>query len=353
VTRLRVACFGAGWVTTNRHVPSMREHGGYDVLALADRRVERARTEAERLGIPRHAEANSVHELAFVDEIDAVTCGTAPFAHHAIVKSALEAGKHVITEKPFTMTVDEGEELLELAREHGRTLAVVHNFQFSRAGQKVRRWMESGRLGAVRSVWALQLSNPRRRLPEWFDRLPFGLFYDESPHLIYMARALAGGELSPRSVTVHPSTIGMTNTPAQIDVQMQQGQIPVMLQMNFEAPVSEWHVTVLGEEGLAVLDIFRDIAVHVPNDEDHLARQVIRSSALATWHHWRGYLRSGYGHVRRSLRYGNEEVFRRFHEAATTGSQPHGIDAADALAVLRLQHWILQEGSASLATAAV
>ena len=340
--RIPVACFGAGWVTTHRHIPAMRRHGGFDVVCLADRREERAREGAERVKVAHHEQAEGVDQLSVRDRVQAVTCGTAPFAHHRVIRSALEAGKHVLTEKPFTMTLEEGEELVSLARERGLVLAVVHNFQFAPSVRRLRGWMESGRIGRVRAVWATQMSNPARRLPTWFDELPGGLFYDESPHLIYMARALAGGELEPVSVTGHASTRGLLNTPAQIDAQMRAGEVPVSIQMNFEAPVSEWHVAVLGDRGLGIVDLFRDIAVFTPNDGDHHAREVIRTSASASWHHWLGYLRSGPGHVLGRLRYGNDEVFRRFHAAVRSGEPPDGIGAADALAVLRVQHWILE-----------
>ncbi len=342
--KVAVACFGAGWVTTHRHIPAMREHGGFDVVCLADRREERARDGAAKAKVAHYEQAEGVDQLSVRDGIDAVTCGTAPFAHHRVIRSALEAGKHVLTEKPFTMTLEEGEELTAYARERGLVLAVVHNFQFAPSVRRLRGWMEAGRLGRVRAIWALQLSNPARRLPTWFDELPGGLFYDESPHLIYMARALAGAELEPVSVTAHPSTRGLLNTPAQIDAQMRAGEMPVSIQMNFEAPVSEWHVTVLGERGMAMVDLFRDIAVFTPNDRDHHALDVIRSSAFASWHHWLGYLRSGPGHLAGRLRYGNDEVFSRFHDAIRSGTPPKGISADDALAVLRIQHWILSAG---------
>lgn len=341
---MAVACFGAGWVTTHRHIPAMRRHGGFDVVALVDRRAERARAEAERVGVAHHEGAEGVDELSVRDRIQAVTCGTAPFAHYRVIRSALEAGKHVLTEKPFTMTLAEGEELVTLARDRGLVLAVVHNFQFAHSAQRVRSWLGSGRIGRVRAVWAIQLSNPARRLPTWFDELPFGLFYDESPHLIYMARAMAGAELEPVSVTVHPSTRGLEETPAQIDAQMRAGEVPVSIQMSFEAPVSEWHVAVLGDNGMATVDLFRDIAVFTPNDGNHKALEVLRTSASSSWHHWRGYLRSGVGHVRGTLRYGNDEVFSRFHDAVTSGQPPEGISGDDALAVLRVQHWILEAG---------
>ena len=286
-----MASFGAGWVTTHRHIPTMRRHGGFEVAAIVDRRPERAQEAAARLDIPRHAAAEEVGQLDFADQIDAITCGTAPFAHHRVIRSALELGKHVLTEKPFTMTVEEGEELVALARERGCTLAVVHNFQFARSVLRLRRWMEQGRIGRMRAVWAIQLSNPARRLPTWFDELPFGLFYDESPHLIYMTRALAGADLDPVSVTVHPSTRGLENTPAQIDAQMRAGDLPVSIQMNFEAPVSEWHVAAIGDRGIGTVDLFRDIAVYTPNDGDHksarsAAQLGLQQLAPLAWIRW-------------------------------------------------------------------
>ena len=343
---LRVACFGAGWVTTNRHIPAMRGHGGFEVAAIVDRNPERAASAARELGIPRHAGAESVADLDFADEIDVISCGTAPFAHHQVIASALEAGKHAITEKPFTMTVAEGEELAASAEERDLALCVVHNFQFASSVKRVRRWAEKGLLGEPRGVWGFQLSNPERRLPDWYDELPLGLFYDESPHLIYLARSLAGGELEPLSATVHPSRAGLERTPAQVDMQMSGAGVPVTLTMNFEAPVSEWQVALIGERSLALVDVFRDIAVRIPNDRGHGTLDVLRTTAAGTWHHWAGYLRSGPRHLRRNLLYGNDEVFARFHAAATGGTRAEGIAAEDALAVLRLQHWVAESASA-------
>jgi scyllo-inositol 2-dehydrogenase (NADP+) len=325
----------------------MRADGGFEVAALADRHGERAASEAERLGVPRWYEASSPSELPIIGELDAITCGTAPFSHYAIMRDALEAGRSVLTEKPFAMTVAEGEELLALARERSLTLAVVHNFQFARSVLKLRRWMTSGKIGTPRAIWAMQMSNPRRRLPTWFDELPLGLFYDESPHVLYLVRMLAGEALEPRSATVFPSTNGKVNTPAQITVQLAAAAMPVTVQMNFEAPVSEWQVAVMGDEGMGIVDVFRDIAIHIPNDGPHRTLQVLRTSLASSLGHWAGYPRSGAGHLRGTLRYGNEEVFRRFRDAVRSGVPPQGIDAEDAVAVLRLQHWIVDQAASA------
>jgi hypothetical protein len=121
---------------------------------------------------------------------------------------------------------------------------------------------------------------------------------------------------------------------------MRAGDVPVSIQMSFEAPLSEWHVLVLGEHGFASIDLFRDIVVMGPNDGRHEAGQVARTSLAATLSHWRGYLRSGTGHVSGRLRYGADEVYRRFHDAVHGRPAP-GIAAADALAIARVQDWVV------------
>src|SRR2546429_8679963 len=163
----------------------MRRHGGYDVLCLADRRAERAREAAARAKVPNHELAEGVEQLSLRDRIQAVTCGTAPFAHHRVIRSALEAGKHVLTEKPFTMTLDEGEELAALARDRGLVLAAVHNFQFAPPRKRLRGWLDSGRRGEVPAGGSTPLSNAAFRLSTSFCELPAGRFFDGCPHLIY------------------------------------------------------------------------------------------------------------------------------------------------------------------------
>jgi hypothetical protein len=142
---------------------------------------------------------------------------------------------------------------------------------------------------------------------------------------------------------MHPSTTGK-RTPAWISAHYAAGpaRIPVKLDMAFEAPLSEWHVAVGGEEQFGDVDVFRDIYVRLPNDGAHTTWPVLRTSLAATWAHWTQHLVSGPRHLAGSLRYGNDEVFRRFSAAVRSNTQPEGIGAADALAVLRMQHEILE-----------
>ena len=112
----------------------------------------------------------------------------------------------------------------------------------------------------------------------------------------------------------------------------------------FESPVSEWHVTVLGDRAMGDVDVFRDIYVRLPNDGEHATMDVLRTSLTATWSHWRQHLTRGPLHLAGRLLYGNDEVFARFHAAATGAVPPQGIGADDALAVLEMQHEIVERG---------
>lgn len=340
---LRVAAVGLGWVTLHRHLPALRRIAGVQVVGVVDRQPGRAAALAGRLGIARHHEGASLRAIPWLDEVEAFSIGTAPMSHASLVREALELGRHVITEKPFVMHPSDGEALVALAAAKRRTLAIVHNFQFARSMRALRADLAAGRFGRIRFVSAVQLGNPARRLPDWYEQLPLGLFYDESPHLLYLLRALAPAPLEFLRAEVHPSTLGKP-TPAWISAHYVAGAeaIPVKLNLAFEAPLSEWHVTVAGERLLGDVDVFRDIYVSVPNDGAHTAWPVLRTSLAATWRHWLGHLRSGPEHLRGTLLYGNEEVFRRFVEAARRGDTPADIGPGDALAVLRMQHEIIE-----------
>jgi predicted dehydrogenase len=340
--RLRVAAVGLGWVTLHRHLPALRASADCEVVGVVDRRPGHAAEVAGRLGIRQHHAGAQLAGIPWLGEVDAFTIGASPMAHGALIREALSLGKHVLTEKPFVLDPAEGEALVAMARQKRLVLAVVHNFQFARSTRALLA--DLGRYGPVRFIHARQLGNPRRRLPTWYEELPLGLFYDESPHMLYLLRALSPKPLELVRAAVHPSTTGK-RTPAWISALYVAGpaRIPVKLDMGFEAPVSEWHVQVGGEERLGDVDVFRDIYTSLPNDGEHTTWPVLRTSLAATWDHWTQHLLSGPAHLRGKLLYGNYEVVRRFSAAVRSGTEPEGIGAADALDVLRMQHQIIDQ----------
>lgn len=107
-----------------------------------------------RLGVlgRRYPAANTSADAAklFADkQLDAVVVATPVGTHYPLVKAALQAGKHVLVEKPFTATAREAEELITLAENNGLTLMVDHTFIYTGAVRKIKELAESGELGEL------------------------------------------------------------------------------------------------------------------------------------------------------------------------------------------------------------
>lgn len=88
-------------------------------------------------------------ELLTSSEIDAVAVITPVWTHYELAKAALENGKHVFVEKPFTSTTAQGEELIELASKKNLTIMVDHTFLFTGAVKKISQLLQQGALGKL------------------------------------------------------------------------------------------------------------------------------------------------------------------------------------------------------------
>ena len=197
----------------------------------------------------------------------------------------------------------------------------------------------------IRGFCSLQFSNDARRLPVWCEELPLGLFYDESPHVMYLLRRFAG---EPKLAHVaHVRSSAGRATPHVLTLSYDCGGLPATVHIDFESPICEWTFGILGSGAYAQVDLFRDIYLRLPNDGQHLMREVLRTSGLATAQHWSGFVRNGLSYVRGNLFYGFETVHRNFAEAVRTrSSQPVALHSgADGLAVNVMQHDVVERAA--------
>ena len=256
LSALRVAVVGLGWVGTHRHLPLLRASPDVQVVGVVDHSAARVDAARTAFRVPHGAAADDPSGVPWLDQVDAVTIATPPSAHDMLARAYLLAGKDVLLEKPMALEVDAASALAELASSRGRVLAVVHNFQFARSTLRLRRLLAAGKLGEVRALWGAQLSNPQRRLPDWYESLPLGLFYDESPHFFYLVRSLLGAQPQLDMAHLVPDP-GGRHTPAAITLLMRAGSVPVQIAMNFQSPVSEWHFALIGSERMAIISAAR------------------------------------------------------------------------------------------------
>jgi len=109
----------------------------------------------------RHPQALAVGELDAVlcdDTVEAVIVATPPKTHHAIVKRALEAGKHVLVEKPLATRLSDAQELADLAESTGLTLMPGHTFIYSPAVNAVRELIQTDVVGNIHFVTSSRMN---------------------------------------------------------------------------------------------------------------------------------------------------------------------------------------------------
>jgi predicted dehydrogenase len=95
--------------------------------------------------------------------IDAVVIATPVETHYALAKESLDAGKHVLVEKPLAMTTTQCRELIDLADKRGKTLMVGHVFRYNAAVQKLKSCLESGEVGDIYYIYSSRLNLGRVR----------------------------------------------------------------------------------------------------------------------------------------------------------------------------------------------
>lgn len=152
-TLLRIGVIGCGHWGPN-HIRVFSQMKGCAVVAIADPNEQRLSSLAE---IFPHVRGFADYRALLRDgSVDAVVVATPTTTHFAVVTDALNAGIHVLCEKPLCMDAAEGEKLVALAKSRGVILMVGHVFLFNAGLVKVKELMDAGEIGAVRSLSAIR-----------------------------------------------------------------------------------------------------------------------------------------------------------------------------------------------------
>lgn len=126
------------------HAPFISTNPHFELTAITERSKE-----LSKMKYPQSRIVRSFEELIGMEELELVVVNTPDSSHYEYARRALEAGKHVIVEKPFTTTVEEGEELVALAAEKGLTLSVYQNRRWDCDFLTVKEILDKGLLGRL------------------------------------------------------------------------------------------------------------------------------------------------------------------------------------------------------------
>src|SRR5580765_3996278 len=142
---IKTAIFGTGFMG-RVHLEAVRRVEAVQAAAIAGRNETAARKLGDAFSIPS---VNDYREVLRDPAVDAVHICTPNAQHLSMAKDALQAGKHVICEKPLTTTAAEAEELVELAAKKGVRNCTCHNLRYYPMVQQMRRMREAGDLGDI------------------------------------------------------------------------------------------------------------------------------------------------------------------------------------------------------------
>jgi predicted dehydrogenase len=168
---LKIGIIGCGGIATGKHLPSLVKQSNAELVAFCDVIQERAEKAAEKYGVEDAKVYTDFRELLKDGSLDVIHVCTPNDSHSEITVASLEAGKHVMCEKPMAKTTAQAREMLEAAKRTGKKLTIGYQNRFRDDSQHLKQLCENGELGDI--YYGKALATRRRAVPTW------GVFLDE------------------------------------------------------------------------------------------------------------------------------------------------------------------------------
>lgn len=240
---MRVAVIGVGSMGRN-HARVYSELSGVELVAICDADPDVAQEIASRY----HAAAyQDYHEMLDIVRPEAVSVTVPTSKHEEIALASLDAGAHVLVEKPIAASVEGGRQLIEKARSVHRQLMVGHIVRFNPALQQLKQRLQNGEIGRFFQIFCRRVGPFPARIRD------FGVVIDLAPHDIDLMRFLTGME----PIRVFCETGQRINTKSE-DLMLGLLRFPEgitgALEINWLTPTKVREVIVLGERGMFRVD---------------------------------------------------------------------------------------------------
>jgi predicted dehydrogenase len=259
IERFQIGVVGAGGIVRWAHLPAYRSFG-YRVRAVCDVVAENAEAVAAQFGVQRHT--TRVEDLLDDPEIQVIDLAVHASQRRPLVEKIAAAGKHILSQKPFALSMDDARHMVEVCERAGVTLMVNQQARWAPAHRALKLVLESGALGHVYSVMHVNRSF-QDQPGSWYVQLEHFNIVDHGIHYIDLTRHFTG--LTPSRVKATTVTVpGQTAvTPMIYSILLEYGTGPrdaqVMSTLHFNNIVQvrqalgryEWFVD--GTEGSAVV----------------------------------------------------------------------------------------------------
>ena len=218
---IRVALIGYGYVGKIFHAPLINSVPGLVLTIVGSSRPDAVHNDLPNVTVCPAAEA------ATHPDVDLVVIATPNESHYPLAAAALRAGKDVVVDKPFTITLAEARALVEIAKDNGRLISVFHNRRWDTEILAAKAILETGVLGSV-THYESHMDRYRPLVRQRWREDPgpgAGLWFDLGPHLIDQALYLFG---LPQSVNASFATLregGKTDDWAHVQLNYQHMRV--------------------------------------------------------------------------------------------------------------------------------
>ena len=170
-SELKVGIIGVGGIANGKHMPSLAKQSVVDMVAFCDVVEEHAAAGAEKYGVKGAKVYTDYKKLLEKEKLDVIHVCTPNISHSEIAVAALEAGCHVMCEKPMAKTAEGARKMVAAAKRTGKKLTIGYQNRFRPDSQYLKNYCEQGGLGEIYFAKAHALR--RRAVPTW------GVFLDE------------------------------------------------------------------------------------------------------------------------------------------------------------------------------
>jgi scyllo-inositol 2-dehydrogenase (NADP+) len=188
--QVNVGIVGFGATAQVMHAPFLKTIPGYHVKAVVERHSEKSKTFFDDIAVLKTFDA-----LLERSDIDLVVITTPNDSHFAYAKKTVEAGKHVVLEKPFTITSEDAAELVRLSKNTGRIISPFHNRRYVADFRTIQQIVGQQLLGDIHEFEGrYDRYRPGPKPNAWREEAKpgSGILYDLGPHLIDQALCLFG-----------------------------------------------------------------------------------------------------------------------------------------------------------------
>ena len=206
---VKIGVVGIGHIASHRHIPILKKIKNAEVSAFCDVRESILDKYSKEFGVKKSY--TSLSDM-LKEDIDVVDLTTPPISHFKLGIECMEAGKHVIIEKPLAMTVKEVEEMYKVAEKEGVQLCSLHQNIYNPVVQECVKLYKNGDLGDIISVNTATYCRPNNYMVNdenhWCHKLPGGIFFETIPHPVYLLQ-----EFLKNVKPVYASSYKMTDKP--------------------------------------------------------------------------------------------------------------------------------------------